>query len=127
MRELGYIDGQNMASEYRFASGRIERLPQLAAELVDLKMDVIVAPATPAALAAKQATATIPIVFAGVADAVGAGLIANLARPGGNVTGLTSISAELGGKRLELLKGLVPDASRVAVLHIRPMHPMFFS
>jgi putative tryptophan/tyrosine transport system substrate-binding protein len=117
LRELGYIDGQSIAGEYRFASGRVERLRQLAAELVHLKMDVIVAPATPAALAAKQATATIPIVFAGVADAVGAGLIANLAQPGGNVTGLTSISAELGGKRLELLKGLVPDASRVAVLH----------
>ena len=117
LREFGYIEGQNIAVEYRFASGQVERLPDLAAELVRLKPDVIVAPATPASLAAKQATGTIPIVFAGVADAVGAGLIANLARPDGNVTGLTSISAELGGKRLELLKRLVNNASRVAVLY----------
>ena len=117
LREFGYIEGQNIAVEYRFASGQVERLPDLAAELVRLKPDVIVAPATPASLAAKQATGTIPIVFAGVADAVGAGLIANLARPDGNVTGLTSISAELGGKRLELVKKLVNNASRVAVLY----------
>ena len=117
LREFGYIEGQNIAVEYRFASGQVERLPDLAAELVRLKPDVIVAPATPASLAAKQATGTIPIVFAGVADAVGAGLIANLARPDGNVTGLTSISAELGGKRLELVKRLVNNASRVAVLY----------
>ena len=117
LREFGYIEGQNIAIEYRFASGQVERLPDLAAELVRLKPDVIVAPATPASLAAKQATGTIPIVFAGVADAVGAGLIANLARPDGNVTGLTSISAELGGKRLELVKRLVNNASRVAVLY----------
>jgi putative ABC transport system substrate-binding protein len=117
LRELGYIEGQNLTIEYRFASGRVERLPELAAELVNLKPDVIVTPTTPASLAAKQATGTIPIVIAGVADAVGAGLVASIARPGGNVTGLTSISAELGGKRLELLKGVVPKASRVAVLH----------
>ena len=117
LRELGYIEGQNITVEYRFASGQVERLPNLAAELVRLRPDVIVTPGTPASLAAKQATGTIPIVFAGVADAVCAGLIANLARPGGNVTGLTSISAELSGKRLELLKGVVPNASRVAVLH----------
>ena len=117
LREFGYIEGQNIAVEYRFASGQVERLPDLATELVRLKPDVIVTPATPASLAAKQATGTIPIVFAGVADAVGAGLIANLARPDGNVTGLTSISAELGGKRLELLKRLVNNASRVAVLY----------
>jgi putative ABC transport system substrate-binding protein len=117
LRELGYIEGQNITVEYRFASGQVERLPDLAAELVRLRLDVIVTPGTPASMAAKQATSTIPIVFAGVADAVGAGLIANLARPGGNVTGLTSISAELGGKRLELLKGVIPNASRVAVLH----------
>ena len=117
LREFGYIEGQNIAVEYRFASGQLERLRDLATELVRLKPDVIVAPATPASLAAKQATGTIPIVFAGVADAVGAGLIANLARPDGNVTGLTSISAELGGKRLELLKRLVNNASRVAVLY----------
>jgi putative ABC transport system substrate-binding protein len=117
LRELGYIEGQNIAIEYRFASGRVERLPELAAELVRLKVDVIVTPTTPASQAAKQATGTIPIVFAGVADAVGAGLITNIARPGGNVTGLASISAELGGKRLELLKQVAPKASRVAVLY----------
>jgi len=117
LRELGYIEGQNIIIEYRFASGRAERLPELAAELARLKPDVLVTPGTPASLGAKQATTTIPIVFAGVADAVGAGLIANLARPGGNITGLTSISAELGGKRLELLKEVAPKASRVAVLY----------
>jgi len=117
LRELGYIEGQNIAIEYRFAGGQVERLPELAAELVHLKLDVIVVPYTPPALAAKRATSTIPIVFAVVADAVGAGLIANFARPGGNITGLTSNSAELGGKRLELLKQVVPKASRVAVLY----------
>ena len=117
LRELGYTEGQSIAVEYRFASGQIERYPELAAELVRLKVDVIVAPATPPALAAKQATTSIPIVFVLVADAVGAGLITNFARPGGNITGLTSSSAELGGKRLELLKQMVPKASRVAVLY----------
>jgi putative ABC transport system substrate-binding protein len=117
LRELGYIEGQNVTIEYRFASGQIGRLPELATELARLKVDVIVTPTTPASLAAKQATSTIPIVFAVVADAVGAGLIANFARPGGNITGLTSISAELGGKRLELLKEVVPKASRLAVLY----------
>jgi len=117
LRELGYTEGQNIVIEYRFASGRAERLPELATELARLKPDVLVTPGTPASLGAKQATSTIPIVFAGVADAVGAGLIANLARPGGNITGLTSISAELGGKRLELLKEVAPKASRVAVLY----------
>jgi putative ABC transport system substrate-binding protein len=117
LRELGYVEGQNIAIDYRFASGQVERLPELAAELVRLKVDVIVTPTTPASLAAKQATSTIPIVFAGVADAVGAGLITSFARPGGNITGLASISAELGGKRLELLKEVVPKASRVAVLY----------
>jgi len=117
LRELRYIEGQNIAIEYRFASGQVERLPGLSAELVRLKVDVIVAPSTAAALAAKQATSTIPIVFAVVADAVGAGLIANFARPGGNITGLTSSSAALGGKRLGLLKQVAPKASRVAVLY----------
>jgi ABC-type uncharacterized transport system substrate-binding protein len=117
LRELGYIEGQNIAVEYRFASGQVERYPALAAELVRVNVDVIVAPATPQALAAKQATSSIPIVFVLVADAVGAGLISNFARPGGNITGLTSSSAELGGKRLELLKQMVPKASRVAVLY----------
>ena len=117
LRELGYTEGQNIAIEYRFAGGRAERLPELATELVRLEPDVLVTPGTPASLGGKRATSTIPIVFAGVADAVGAGLIANLARPGGNITGLTSISAELGGKRLELLKEVAPRASRVAVLY----------
>src|ERR1700694_829953 len=94
LRDLGYIEGQNITIEYRFANGRVGRLPELAAELVRLKLDVIVTPGTPASMAAKKATSTIPIVFAGVADAVGAGLIATFARPGGNLTGLTSISAE---------------------------------
>ena len=117
LRELGYIEGQNVAIEVRFASGRVERLPELAAELVRLKPDVMVTPATPPSLSAKQATRTIPIVFAGIADPVGAGLISNFARPGGNITGVASISAELGGKRLGLLKELTPKASRVAVLY----------
>jgi putative ABC transport system substrate-binding protein len=117
LRELGYTEGQNIAIEYRFAGGRAERLPELATELVRLEPDVLVTPGTPASLGGKRATSTIPRVFAGVADAVGAGLIANLARPGGNITGLTSISAELGGKRLELLKEVALKASRVAVLY----------
>jgi len=116
LRELRYIEGQNIAIEYRFASGQVERLPRLAAELVRLKVDVIVANSTASALAAKQATSTIPIVFAVVADAVGAGLVANFAQPGGNITGLTSSSAELGGKRLQLLKQVAHKASRVAAL-----------
>ena len=117
LREAGYVEGQSIAIEYRFARGDVGRLPGLAVELAQGKPDVMVTPGTPASLAAKQATSTIPIVFAGVADAIGAGLVANLARPGGNLTGLTGISAELGGKRLELLKQVVPKASRVAVLY----------
>ena len=117
LRERGYIEGQNIAVEYRYASGQVGQLAELAAELVRLKVEVIVAPSTPTALAAKRATSTIPIVFAVVADPLGAGLIANLARPGGNITGVTSSSAELGGKRLGLLKEVVPKASRVAVLY----------
>src|SRR3954451_2582294 len=117
LRENGYIEGQSITVEYWFADGQVGRLAELAAELVRLKVDVIVSPSTPASLAAQQATGTIPIVIAGIADAVGAGLIPNLARPGGNITGLTSISSELGGKRLELLKAIVPNTSRVAVLH----------
>jgi putative ABC transport system substrate-binding protein len=117
LRDHGYVEGQNITIEYRFANGRVGQLPELAAELARSKLDVIVAPGTPAAMAAKKATSTIPIVFAGVADAVGAGLAATVARPGGNTTGLTSMSAELGGKRLELLKVVAPKASRVAVLY----------
>jgi len=117
MRELGYIEGKNILIDYRFASGRVERLPELAAELVRLNVDVIVTPTTPAALAAKRATTSIPIVFTAVADVVGAGLVTNFARPGGNMTGLTSVSSQLGGKRLEFLKAVAPKAARVAVLY----------
>jgi putative ABC transport system substrate-binding protein len=117
LRELGYVEGQNINVEYRFARGQVGKLPELAAELARLKVEVIVSPTTPASMAAKQATSTIPIVIAGVADPVGAGLVTNFRRPGGNITGLASISAELGGKRLELLKGIVPDALRVGVLY----------
>lgn len=117
LRQRGYIEGQNIGVEYRFAGGEVAQLGRLAAELAGLKVDVIVAPSTPTALAAKRATSTIPIVFAVVADPLGAGLIANLARPGGNITGVTSSSAELGGKRLGLLREVVPKASRVAVLY----------
>jgi putative ABC transport system substrate-binding protein len=117
LRELGYVEGQTVDIEYRFAKGQVGELPRLALELVRLRPDVIVSPATPASVAVKEATSTIPIVFAGVADALGAGLVADLARPGGNVTGLTSISAELGGKRLQLLKGVATEGSRVAVLY----------
>ena len=117
LTDVGYIEAQNVAVDYRFADGRAERLPELATQLVALKPSVIVAPGTPAAVAAKQATATIPIVFVGVADAVGSGLAANFGRPTANITGLTSNSAQLGGKRLEFLKAVVPKASRIAVLY----------
>jgi putative tryptophan/tyrosine transport system substrate-binding protein len=117
LRELGYIERENLVLELRFAAGRIEVLPDLAAELVRLKVDVIVTPSTQLSLAAKQATSTIPIVFATVADPIGAGLVSNFAHPGGNITGLASISAEISGKRLELLKLVAPHASRVAVLY----------
>ena len=117
LTDVGYIETQNVAVDYRFADGRPERLQELATQLVALKPRVIVAPGTPAAMAAKQATGTIPIVFVGVADAVGSGLAADFARPTTNITGLTSNSAQLGGKRLELLKAVVPKASRIAVLY----------
>jgi putative ABC transport system substrate-binding protein len=116
LRDLGYVEGRNCVIEYRDAEGKSERLPTLAAELVALNVDVIVAPSTPAALYAKQATRTVPIVFAGAADAVTDGLVASLAQPGGNVTGLSNLSAELVGKRLEQLKQAVSGVSRVAVL-----------
>jgi ABC-type uncharacterized transport system substrate-binding protein len=116
LRELGYIEGQNIVIEYRNAAGRAERLSDLAAELVRLNVDVIVAGASQSALAAKQATRTIAVVFHGVGDPVAQGLVASLARPGGNITGLASLSPEVGGKRLELLKEAVPTASRVAVV-----------
>ena len=119
LRELGYIEGQNIAIEYRYAEGRREREPGLAAELVRLKVDIIVvATGDPGIQAAKNATKTIPIVMMGLgSDPVRAGHVESLARPGGNVTGITSLSRELGGKRLELLKEAVPKLSRVAVLY----------
>src|SRR3989441_3673540 len=116
LRDLGYIEGRNVVIEYRDAEGKPERLPALAAELVGLKVDVIVAIGTPHALAAKQATKTIPIVFTALPDPATSGLVTSLARPGGNVTGLSWLSPELVGKRLELLKQSVPGVSRVAVL-----------
>jgi putative ABC transport system substrate-binding protein len=116
LRELGYVEGQNIAIEYRFAQGKLDRLFDLAAELVRLKVDIIVTPSTLEAVAAQRATRTIPIVMAASGDAVATGLVASLARPGGNVTGLTALARELSGKRLELLKEAVPGLSRVAVL-----------
>jgi len=122
LRDLGYVEGRNVVIEYRDAEGKLERLPALAAELVALKVDVMQVGGTPHALAAKQATKTIPIVFAAAADAVGSGIVPSLARPGGNVTGLSLLAPELVGKGLELLKQAVPRVSRVAVL----WHPGVF-
>jgi putative tryptophan/tyrosine transport system substrate-binding protein len=116
LRDLGYVEGRNVVIEYRDAEGKVERLPALAAELVALEVDVIVVAGSPAILPAKQATRTIPIVFTAAADPVASGLVTSLARPGGNVTGLSLLSAELVGKRLELLTQAVPGVSRVAVL-----------
>jgi putative ABC transport system substrate-binding protein len=116
LNELGYIEGKNIVIEYRYAEGNLDRLPGLAKELVGLKPDVIVAAPTPSVLAAKKASATIPIVFVSVADPVGSGLVASLARPGENITGLTVLVPELSGKRLELLKEALPNVIRVAAL-----------
>ena len=116
LRDLGYVEGTNVVIEYRDAERKLERLPLLATELAASKVDVIVAPNTPAALAAKQATTTLPVIFIGAGDPVTSGLVASLARPGGNVTGLSVLSTELVGKWLELLKQAVPGVSRVAAL-----------
>jgi ABC-type uncharacterized transport system substrate-binding protein len=116
LRERGYVEGQNIIIEYRAADGRIERFPELATELVRLNLDLIVASNTPAALAAKQATTAIPIVVPVMGDPVGDGLASSLARPGGNVTGMTFLGPELATKRLELLKQAFPTMSRVAAL-----------
>src|SRR5215471_15582833 len=121
MRGLGYVEKQGLQFEYRFAEGRAERLPALASELVKLPVDAIIAWGTPASLAAHQATSTIPIVMSS-GDPVGAGIVDGLARPGGNVTGLSVQMAEQEGKRLELLKKLLPSFSRVAVLS-NPSNP----
>ena len=116
LRERGYVEGKNIALEQRFDEDREERLPALAAELVRLRADVIVAAATPAVIAAKQATATIPIIIVHSADPAALGLVTSLARPGGNITGLSSASPDYSGKQLELLKEAVPKLSRIAIL-----------
>jgi putative ABC transport system substrate-binding protein len=116
LRELGYVEGKNIVIEYRYAEGKLDRLPPLVAELVRLKVDVIVANGPPSTRAAKEATVTIPIVMAQDSDPVGSGFVASLARPGGNITGLSTLAPELSGKRLELLKEIIPKLSRVAVL-----------
>ena len=116
LRELGWIDGRNLAIEYRWAEGRNERYVESAAEFVRLKVDVIVTVATPPTLAAKEATAVIPIVFAAASDPVGTGIVASLARPGGNVTGLANQISDTGGKKLELLREAVPGLRRLAIM-----------
>jgi putative ABC transport system substrate-binding protein len=116
MRELGWIEGRNLTIQYRWAEGHNERLRELARELVQLKVDLIVTHNTPPPLAAKQATSTIPIVFATAGDPVGTGIVASLGRPGGNVTGLSSQTPETASKRLELLRAIVPNLRRLAIL-----------
>src|SRR5438094_4793824 len=122
LREFGHIEGQDIVIEYRWAEGKYDRFPELAAELVRLKVDVILTAGTPGALAAKQATRTIPIVMAVVADALAYQLVASLAQPGGNVTGLSTLARDLQGKQLEFLKEIVPRLSRIAVL-VNPSNP----
>lgn len=116
LREFGYVEGQNVSIEYRWAEGSYGRLPALIAELIAAKVDVIVTAGTPAALAVRKATTTIPLVMVAVGDPVGSGLVASLARPGGNATGLTSITPELEGKRLELIREAFPGVTRLGVL-----------
>ena len=116
LNELGYVDGQNLTIEYRWADGKLDRLPAFVADVVRSRVDVIVSSATPAIRIAQEQTTTIPIVMAGVTDPVGVGFVASLARPGGNITGLTHLAPDLTGKRLELLKEVVPRLLRVAVL-----------
>jgi putative tryptophan/tyrosine transport system substrate-binding protein len=123
MRALGYLEGQHLVLEYRGAEGQYERFPALAAELVRLPVDVLLVPNTPGALAAKHATTTIPIVMVGLGDPVGSGLVASLARPGGNITGMSVLHPDLVGKQLEILKDVRPTLSRVAVLW-NPANPV---
>lgn len=123
LRDLGYVEGQSVILEHRWAEGKVDRMPDLAAELVHLKVDVLVVGGTPATRAARQATGTIPIVVWGAADLVRSGLVASLARPGGNVTGFVDLSPELGGKRLELLRDMIPRLTRVAILWSPPDSP----
>jgi len=120
LRELGYVEGKNIVIEYRYAEGKLDRLPALAAELVRLKVDVIVTAGPTITRVAKEATVTIPIVMANDGDPVGNGFVASLARPGGNITGLSTLAPELSGKRLEILKEIVPRLSRLAVLGNSP-------
>src|SRR5215468_329992 len=114
LRDLGYVDGKTVVVEARYADGRLERLPALAAEIIGLRVDVILAAPTPAVRAVQQASRTIPIVMAFSGDPVGEGFVAGLARPGGNITGLSATVAEMAGKRVEFLKTIHPDMSRVA-------------
>jgi putative ABC transport system substrate-binding protein len=116
LRELGYVEGKNLAIEWRFADGKNERLPDLAAELAQMKVDVIVAGGTPATIASQKSTSIIPIVMGNTNDPVGSGFVKSLARPGGNITGLSNVSSELSLKFLEMLRSMVPKVSRVAVL-----------
>ena len=116
LQELGYVEGRNIVIEYRFAHGKFERLAELAAELVRLDVDVIVASVTQASIAAKDATRKTPVVMLGVSDPLGSGLVTSLARPDGNVTGASSMTGEVVGKSLELLKEIVPKLSHIAVL-----------
>ncbi|MSQ72502.1 MAG: ABC transporter substrate-binding protein [Betaproteobacteria bacterium] len=125
MRELGYAEGRNLSIEYRWGAGREERLGELAAELARLNVDVIVTVATVGAAAAKRATATIPVVILSAPDPVGSGLVASLARPGGNVTGVSSQASDLAAKRLQLLREVVPKATRIAVLAAAKGAPAF--
>lgn len=116
LRDLGYVEGQNILIEYRWAEGKYDRFPALIAELIALKVEVIVTAGTPATLAVEKATTSVPLVMIAVGDPVGTGIIPSLSRPGGNITGLTSISPELDGKRLELLREVIPNLSHIAVL-----------
>jgi putative tryptophan/tyrosine transport system substrate-binding protein len=117
MRDLGYVDGRNITIEYRYAQGALDQVPRLAMELIDLKVDVLVVGGTVSAQAAMKASRSVPIVFTSVGDPVGSGIVASLAHPGGNVTGLSNLTFELSGKQLELLKTAAPRISRVAVLY----------
>ncbi|HSF34080.1 MAG TPA: ABC transporter substrate-binding protein [Candidatus Tectomicrobia bacterium] len=123
LREHGYVEGQNLVIEYRWVEGTSQRFDELAGDLVRAKVELILAWGTPAAVAAKQATSTVPIIFLAVGDPVGSGIVASLARPGGNVTGVTNLSAELSAKQLELLKEIVPGLTQIAVLR-NPRNPV---
>jgi putative ABC transport system substrate-binding protein len=127
LRDLGYVDGRNIIIEYRWAGGKIDRLPALADELVQLKVDIIAVRTTPVVQSAKKATTTIPILMLSAADPVGMGFVASLAQPGGNITGMSSMMPELAGKRLELLREVFPKLSRVAFLAFGsdPAHKLF--